>query len=131
MRKLKCLVMFLFVLVLAEICSAADQPRVIDLRPLGSAEPKITGLGYHGPAVVFFDNQTVGLSFYADNPSPGLSTRADPRDGKLLFESVILEVASGKILSKHIWENATRQSTMSALLDGNMLVRNSQEIAVF
>jgi hypothetical protein len=107
----------------------------LDLHPFGYDESKqrLGSLAYSGPrnALTFTDESTLAISLFVKNPKPGLSIREKTFGGAYLFQTVFLDVKSGKVLRTKQWSNAAVGSGLFPTPSGGFVVWHDLELSLY
>jgi len=134
------LFLFLIAAMAGEGQQATPPPRVfhLDLKSLdaiGLVRPFSEDLRKSFPpglpeSLAFLDSSTLAASFPIFNPRTELSTRSDPRGGSHLFRTVLIDVASGRVVAETSWGTAHNEDAVLSLPNGRLLVRSGDKLAV-
>jgi hypothetical protein len=106
----------------------------LDLRQLGYEEPKTfhTQAEYRAlhNSAVFLDDDTLAVSLFVRNPHPGLSVRDKVLGGPYLFQTVLLDAKSGKILRTQTWSNSGIGCGLFTANNGNFVVFHGLKLSL-
>ena len=106
----------------------------LDLRSLGYEFPGIPSarIGYRTLTnkIIFIDNDTLAVSLFISNPSPGMSVRGKVFGGQYLFETAFLDAKSGKLLRKQTWSNAGGGAGLFPAPGGEFVVWHDLELSL-
>ena len=82
-------------------------------------------------AVTFLDNQTLAVSFFKKNEHPGLSRRDGTPGSAVVFQTVFLDVATGRVRDQRTWGNAANAAALQAFHDGSFLVQDGEWVRLY
>jgi hypothetical protein len=121
---------------LSAVLSSDDRPvLVLDLRQFGYQEPNGQRLlwAYQSirNALTFLDNHTITISSFSKNIEPGLSVRGEKLGGDYVFETVFVNVESGKALRSRHWCNSGVGRGLFVVPNGNLVVWCDLELQLY
>ncbi len=115
----------------------AENPKsvlTLDLSKYGYAAPESyrykLALDFLSTSVAFVGDDRLTISFFVQNPHPGLSTRTGRAGGHLLFHSLLVDL-SGRLLAQRSWGNADYWNSLLPLSNGNFVVQVTDLLVLY
>lgn len=122
-------------MLLAALPTWTSKPEyTINLRDFGYTEPKDQKARFHVQPknpVVFTDDNTIAISFFARNSNPGLSTRGKVSGGPYLFKTIFLHANTGVAFRSQEWSNADMGCGLFPVADGSFVVWHNLSFRLF
>jgi len=122
---------------IVSLVSADDHVPVlsVDLRTVGYlppvAERDLRYYTFLRGAITFLDEHALAVSFFKNNEHPGLSRRDGTPGSAVVFHTVFLDPASGRVRDQRTWGNAAHSSTLQAFHDGSFFVQDGEWVRLY